>query len=68
MLGTSFRTNALEKAIVLYGTPQIFNTDQGSQFTPDKFTGFLKKHNIRISMDGQGIGWIAYSSRGFLRA
>ena len=36
------------------GKPEIFNTDQGSQFTGDEFTGMLKKHNIRISMDGKG--------------
>ena len=38
----------------LYGTPQIFNTDQGSQFTSDDFTDMLKEHGIKISMDGQG--------------
>jgi putative transposase len=50
----SFCTNALEEAISRYGTPQIFNTDQGSQFTSDAFTRILKAHNIRISMDGRG--------------
>jgi putative transposase len=34
--------------------PQIFNTDQGSQFTSDAFTSILATHNIRISMDGRG--------------
>lgn len=53
-LDTSFCTEALEEALSLYGTPQIFNTDQGSQFTSDDFTDILKKNNIRISMDGQG--------------
>lgn len=53
-LDTSFCTDALEEAIALYGTPQIFNTDQGSQFTSDEFTGILKNHNIAISMDGKG--------------
>ena len=37
-----------------YGTPEVFNTDQGSQFTSDKFTGILKDHEIDISMDGRG--------------
>jgi len=37
-----------------YGTPDIFNTDQGSQFTSDAFTNILINNNIRISMDGQG--------------
>jgi len=53
-LDTSFCTEALEEAIALYGTPQIFNTDQGSQFTSDDFTDVLKNHDIRISMDGRG--------------
>ncbi len=53
-LDTSFCTEALEEALSLHGTPQIFNTDQGSQFTSDDFTDILKKNNIRISMDGQG--------------
>ncbi|MCK4509838.1 MAG: integrase core domain-containing protein, partial [Desulfuromonadales bacterium] len=37
-----------------YGKPEIFNTDQGSQFTSDDFTGVLNSANIRISMDGKG--------------
>jgi len=53
-LDTSFCTEALEEAISRYGTPQLFNTDQGSQFTSDDFTGILKKHDVRISMDGKG--------------
>ena len=53
-LDTSFCIEALEEAISCYGTPQIFNTDQGSQFTSDVFTQILKNHNIRISMDGRG--------------
>lgn len=53
-MDASFCSEALEEAIETYGTPEIFNTDQGSQFTSDKFTGILVKNNIRISMDGQG--------------
>ena len=53
-LDTSSCTEALEEALSRYGTPQILNTDQGSQFTSDDFTDILKKRNIRISMDGQG--------------
>jgi len=45
---------ALEEAIERYGSPQIFNTDQGSQFTSDEFTQVLKDHNVKISMDGKG--------------
>jgi putative transposase len=44
----------LEKALQTFGTPEIFNTDQGCQFTADAFTGVLKAHGIRISMDGHG--------------
>jgi len=53
-LDASFCMEALEKALQKYGTPDIFNTDQGSQFTADSFTGILKAHGIKISMDGQG--------------
>ena len=53
-LDVSFCIEALEEAIVKYGTPGIFNTDQGSQFTSLAFTNILINHNIRISMDGQG--------------
>jgi putative transposase len=50
----AFCVSALETAIRRYGTPEIFNTDQGSQFTGKAFTDVLKDHNIRISMDGKG--------------
>jgi len=53
-LTTDFCIEALEEAITRYGTPEIFNTDQGSQFTSAEFTGVLKAHEIRISMDGKG--------------
>ena len=46
--------SALEEAISKFGKPEIFNTDQGSQFTSEKFTGKLKSHDIKISMDGKG--------------
>jgi putative transposase len=52
-----FCVEALQEAIAKYGTPEIFNTDQGSQFTSDDFTAVLQAHGIRISMDGQG-RWI----------
>jgi putative transposase len=51
---SSFCIKALERAIAIYGTPEIFNTDQGSQFTDHRFTGILEKNGIRISMDGKG--------------
>jgi len=49
-----FCLEALEEAIALHGSPEIMNTDQGSQFTSQAFTGLLKEHGIRISMDGKG--------------
>ena len=53
-LDASFCVEALQKALQRYGTPEIFNTDQGSQFTSDDFTGILQKRGISISMDGKG--------------
>ena len=51
---TDFCVAALTEALALYGTPDIFNTDQGSQFTSEVFTGILKEAGIAISMDGAG--------------
>ena len=56
-LDTSFCTEALEEAIMRFGCPEIFNSDQGSQFTSDDFTDALSSRGIRISMDGKG-HWI----------
>src|SRR6516225_7200665 len=53
-LGADFCVQALEEALERYGPPEIFNTDQGSQFTSDDFTGTLKQHGVMISMDGKG--------------
>ena len=53
-LDVTFCTEALEEAIRRFGVPEIFNTDQGSQFTSEAFIGILKAHGIRISMDGRG--------------
>jgi len=50
----SFCVSALERALRLYGKPEIFNTDQGAQFTGTAFTDTLKNAGIRISMDGKG--------------
>ena len=49
-----FCVEALEEALETYGTPEIFNTDQGSQFTSHAFTSILKQRGIQISMDGKG--------------
>jgi len=53
-LDSGFCVDCLEQALQAYGTPEIFNTDQGSQFTSEDFTGVLKAHGIAISMDGRG--------------
>jgi putative transposase len=50
----SFCVSALEEALARFGTPEIFNTDQGSQFTSAAFTGTLAAAGVRISMDGRG--------------
>jgi len=52
-LDTDFCVEALEEALQK-GRPEIFNTDQGAQFTSEAFTGLLVKHGIKISMDGKG--------------
>ena len=52
-----FCVEALREAIDRYGAPEVFNTDQGSRFTSEAFTGVLKEHGLRISMDGKG-RWI----------
>jgi putative transposase len=53
-MDTRFCTECLSEAILLHGKPEIFNTDQGSQFTSEEFTEILKGYEIRISMDGKG--------------
>jgi putative transposase len=53
-LDSGFCVDCLEQSLRTYGTPEIFNTDQGCQFTSDAFTGVLNFHGIAISMDGRG--------------
>jgi putative transposase len=53
-MDVSFCVSALDEALSRFGTPEIFNTDQGSQFTSAAFTGTLAEAGIRISMDGRG--------------
>lgn len=53
-MDTEFCVEALQEAIDRYGCPEIFNTDQGSQFTSEEFTSVLKSNGIKISMDGKG--------------
>jgi putative transposase len=51
---TDFCIEAVEEALMKYGKPEIFNTDQGSQFTSAEFTDLIKANDIKISMDGKG--------------
>jgi putative transposase len=51
---TAFCVEALQEALERFGTPEIFNTDQGSQFTSNDFTGVLLERGVKISMDGKG--------------
>ncbi len=53
-MDVGFCIEAVEEALARYGKPEIFNTDQGSQFTSHEFTGLLIKNSIQISMDGKG--------------
>jgi putative transposase len=53
-MDAAFCIEAVEEALAQYSRPEIFNTDQGSQFTSVAFVGLLQKHEIKISMDGKG--------------
>ena len=53
-MDVEFCLEALEEALARHGRPEIFNTDQGSQFTSPRFTGVLQRAGVRISMDGRG--------------
>lgn len=53
-MDASFCVDCLEEALRLHGKPEVFNSDQGSQFTSNAFTGVLKRERIAISMDGRG--------------
>jgi len=53
-LETDFCIEALEEALTRFGAPEIFNTDQGSQFTSMAFTSVLHREKVSISMDGRG--------------
>jgi putative transposase len=53
-MDAGFCVDCLEEAIKTYGVPEVFNTDQGSQFTSDSFTGMPLDNGIAISMDGRG--------------
>lgn len=51
---SGFCVEALREALSVHGAPEIFNTDQGAQFTSEAFTGVLNEHDVTISMDGKG--------------
>jgi len=53
-MDASFCVDCLEEALRHYGKPDIFNSDQGAQFTSEGFTGVLKREGVTISMDGRG--------------
>jgi putative transposase len=53
-MDVEFCVAAVEEALARFGAPEIFNTDQGSQFTSPRFTGLLSEASVRISMDGRG--------------
>ncbi len=53
-IDSSFCVEALEEALARFPMPEIFNTDQGAQFTAEAFTSVLRERGIRISMDGRG--------------
>ncbi len=53
-LESAFCINGLEEALNRFGAPEIFNTDQGAQFTSNAFTKVLKDNRVAISMDGRG--------------
>ena len=54
IMDADFCVDALNEVLSRYGAPEIFNTDQGAQFTSVSFTNVLKSHNVAISMDGRG--------------
>ena len=53
-LEAEFCLDAMEEAMARFGTPEIFNTDQGSQSASPRFTGLLQRAGVRVSMDGRG--------------
>ena len=63
-IDVGFCIEALEDALARHGRPEIFNTDQGSQFTSPRFTTVLQDAKIRICMDDAGAGWTTCSLSG----
>jgi putative transposase len=63
-MDTEFCIKALEEALAKYGTPVIFNSDQGSQFTSPPFTGVLKEAGVKYRWTARDVGWTTFSSSG----
>jgi transposase InsO family protein len=63
-LEVGFCIEAVEEVLARYRRPEIFNTDQGSQFTSGDFTGLLREHKIAVSMDGKAAWRDTCSSNG----
>ena len=63
-MDVEFCLEALQEALARFGRPEIFNTDQGSQFTSPRFTGVLQERACASRMDGRGAGWTTCSSSG----
>jgi putative transposase len=53
-MDTIFCIDCLKESLLTHGRPEVFNSDQGSQFTSEAFTGVLKREGVVISMDGRG--------------
>jgi putative transposase len=64
-LDNAFCVEALKEALERYSCPEIFNSDQGCQFTSDNFTSILLEKNIKISMDGKGRALDLFLSKDF---
>ena len=57
---TDFCVEAVQEAMSWYGKPEVFNTDQGVQFTAASFIETLEVQGVQISMDGKGVSWTIY--------
>ena len=61
IMDDDFCVNALKSALRRYKTPEIFNTDQGAQYTGKAFTGALKDHGVQSVWTVKGVAWITSS-------
>jgi len=65
-IDTKLVVDTVNDAIAVYGKPDIFNTDQGSQYTSDEFISILTKENVKISMDSKGRAFRYHNNREIL--